>query len=64
MPFVGQAEEKRTFSDVTVCAIKLRNFESFHRSNATETLVRVVYYSDWFGASTLSYIVVTADADV
>ncbi len=63
MPFVGQAEEKRTFSDVTVCAIKLRNFESFHRSNATETLVRV-YYSDWFGVSTLLYIVVTADADV
>lgn len=63
MPFVGLAEEKRTFSDVTVCAIKLRNFESFHRSNATKTLVRV-YYSGWFGVSTLSYIVVTADADV
>ena len=27
MPFVGHASE-RTFSDVIICAVKLRNFES------------------------------------
>ena len=38
MPFVGQAEGKGRFLNVTVCTFKLRKLESSHRDNATERL--------------------------
>jgi len=53
-PFVRAAKGKGRFQNVTVCAIKLRNFESCHRGNATKasawvdyipTLLYVVMYS-------------------
>ena len=37
----GQRE--RTFLNVTVCAVKLRKFESTYRSNATEASAWVYY---------------------
>ena len=35
MPFVGQAEGKGRFLNVTVCTFKLRNFGFSHSGNAT-----------------------------
>ena len=33
---VGQVSQKGRLLNVTVCDLKLRNFESVHRGNATE----------------------------
>ena len=43
MPFVGQANGKGRFLNVTICAVKLRNFESKYRCNATEAFAWVCY---------------------
>lgn len=42
-PFVRTAKGERTFSDVTVCAIKSRKFESCHGGNATGASAWVSY---------------------
>ncbi len=36
MPFVGLADGKGRFLNVTVCEFKLRKLESFYSGNATE----------------------------
>ena len=36
MPFVGQADGKGRYQNVTICAVKLRNFEHKYRGNATK----------------------------
>ena len=38
-----QTNGKRTFSDVTICNLKLSKFESSYRCNATETSAWVYY---------------------
>ena len=43
MPFVGQAEGKGVKRTLPFCVFKLRNFETSHRGNATETLAWVDY---------------------
>ena len=40
---MSQSVFERTFSDVTICAVKLRNFEPNHRCNATEASAWVYY---------------------
>ena len=35
---VCKARLGKTFSDVTICVVKLRNFDSSHRCNATRRL--------------------------
>lgn len=42
-PLVRSADERRTFSNVTVCEFKLRKLDTMHSGNATER-PRGVYY--------------------
>ena len=42
-PCVRLGQRERTFSDVTICELKLSNFETFHRGNATEAFAWVDY---------------------
>ena len=42
MPFVGQAKGKGRFLNVIICVVKLRNFDSVHRGNATDRSRRCI----------------------
>ena len=44
MPFVGLGRGERTFSDVTICKFKLRNFDFKCRCNATKRLRGLIIF--------------------
>ena len=59
MPFVGQAEGKGRFLNVTVCTFKLRKLEFSYSGNATKRLrgciISIKYnHSAWAGLRCLS----------